>query len=110
MEIKNKVVENVTCEFERYKEKELQKSAEQLFFNSGKNRFYISLKEYFDCIELDEKDYKILLKDGDKVLENMWSEFVECDGMMIGNLAETEDFVEHYLELSLGIDDKEFCM
>jgi len=44
------------------------------------------------------------------VLENMWSEFVECDGMMIGNLAETEDFVEHYLELSLGIDDKEFCM
>lgn len=98
MDYKEQFLENVESEFDAYKQQELAKPLEYIFYNSGKNKFYIALKEYFEYIDLDEEQYEILLMDGNKILHKLWVHFLDTDNFTVDTFDGTNDFVDNYVD------------
>lgn len=101
------VMTRIDSEFEIYKQQELLKTPEDIFYNSGKNKFYITVKEYFEYIELEDDQYTMLLRDGENILKHLWDSFIDSEHFSTDSLDGTDEFVTNYVSWSKEFYDCE---
>ena len=95
------VRENVTVEFQEYREAELKKSKEEIFNDNNKIRFYTELADFFECSPeayLDEEHFRCLYQDGKSVICCLYDYYLSNEYASINNRSDLTDMIRNYNE------------
>ena len=92
------VQESVLLEYLDFKEKELQKSKEEIFRDCYQIHFYEELSNFISCGEetLNKKHFRCLSKDKGHILSSLYEYFLKEEYASINNYEDIELFVIDY--------------
>lgn len=92
------VQESVLLEYLDFKEKELQKSKEEIFRDYYEIHFYEELSNFISCGEdiLDEKHFRCLSKDKGHIISSLYDFYLKQEYASINNYEDIEELVIDY--------------
>lgn len=92
------VQESVLLEYLDFKEKELQKSKEEIFGDYYGIHFYEELSNFISCGEdiLDEKHFRCLSKDKGHIISSLYDFYLKQEYASINNYEDMEELVIDY--------------
>jgi hypothetical protein len=93
---RNIVVRNAAANFAAFQTAELAKTKIEIFDDAYHIHFMDNVQSYFDYTELDDKSYKTLARDGDKILDNLYSHYMREWECTLSNDNDIADFVRNY--------------
>lgn len=97
---KPKVVRSVNDEFERFREKEIQQSPEQVFEDCHKIYFNREITDYLtsDLNGLSSEHYRCLYEDRGCILPNLWDFYLKSEYATVDTWEEIGEMVVDYNE------------
>lgn len=97
-----RVANNVTNEFNLFYAKEMEKSKDEIFYDYYKINFYNEMKDYLVTDEgnfyLNEKAFKCLYKEGEDVLDSLYTYYLKQEYASVNSWDEIGDLIIRYCE------------
>ncbi|MCD8372187.1 MAG: DUF3849 domain-containing protein, partial [Clostridia bacterium] len=98
IDYKAEVSKLVEQEFKDFKNDELKKTPEEIFYDNYVIHVKTELSNFLQDGDLDPKYYRVLLEEKGHILDSLYDGFLDYDYSSVNNYSDTQEFIEQYCE------------